>query len=126
MQDPPSTAELVAAVAEFLRDKAMPQLSGHVAYHARVAANVLDIVRRELEQGARGEADERARLQAMLGRDDTDLLALNRELCARIERGEATLDTPGLRDHLWRVTLDKVAVDQPGYSAFRREQGRRG
>lgn len=126
MQDPPSTAELVAAVAEFLRDKAMPQLSGHVAYHARVAANVLDIVRRELEQGERGEQAERLRLQALLDRDDADLVALNRELCARIERGEATLDTPGLRDHLWRVTLDKVAVDQPGYSAFGRERGRLG
>jgi hypothetical protein len=28
--------------------------------------------------------------------------------------------TPGLVPHLWRVTLDKLAVDQPGYESYRR------
>ena len=124
MQDPPSTAELVAAVAEFIRDKAMPQLSGHTAYHARVAANVLDIVRRELALREPAEDQERARLQALLGSRTDDLAALNQLLCDRIERGEVTLQTAGLREHLWRVTLDKVAVDQPGYSAYQREKDR--
>ena len=30
------------------------------------------------------------------------------------------LHTPGLVTHLWRVTLDKLAVDQPGYDSYRR------
>ncbi len=29
------------------------------------------------------------------------------------------LATPGLADHLWTVTLDKLAVDQPTYAAYR-------
>ena len=30
-------------------------------------------------------------------------------------------DTPGLLPHLWQTTLDKLAVDQPGYDSYRRE-----
>ena len=40
MQDQPSAIEILAAVADFLRQHAMPQLQGHTAFHARVAANV--------------------------------------------------------------------------------------
>ena len=28
-----------------------------------------------------------------------------------------------LVDHLWQTTLDKLAVDQPNYAAYRRERG---
>ena len=31
------------------------------------------------------------------------------------------LHTPGLAEHLWQTTLDKLAVDQPGYDSYRRE-----
>ena len=47
MQDKPSAEKLLAARA-FLNNTAMPQLSGHAAFHARVAGNVLDILAREL------------------------------------------------------------------------------
>ena len=119
MQDPPTTTELVTAVADFLRTEAMPRLTGRSAYLARVAANVLDIVGRELQQAPANDAAELERLRALLGRDG-GLFELNEELCARIERGELGLDSPGLFDHLWHVTMDKVAVDQPGYSGYRR------
>ena len=48
MQDQPTAASLVRAVAAFIRETALPQLDAHAAYHARVAANALDIVGREL------------------------------------------------------------------------------
>ena len=38
MYDPPSLAELVAVVREFIEQRAMPKLEGHTAFHARVAA----------------------------------------------------------------------------------------
>jgi len=84
-----------------------------------VAANALDIVKRELEIGPKAGEDELRRLKALLGKDGT-IDALNRELCAKIERGEITLDTPGLREHLWETTLTKLAIDQPKYSGYRR------
>ncbi|MEQ8325915.1 MAG: DUF6285 domain-containing protein [Parvibaculum sp.] len=119
MQDQPSAIELVEAVTEFIRNHAMPQLQGHAAFHARVAANALDIVKREMEIGPEAAAGELARLRALLARDGT-MEELNRELCVRIEKGELTLDTPGLKDHLWETTLTKVAIDQPKYSGYRR------
>ena len=48
------------------------------------------------------------------------LKGLNRELCARISSGELTLETEGLREHLWVTTLAKLAIDQPKYSGYRR------
>ena len=118
MQDPPTTIELVAAVADFLRTDAMPGLSGRSAYLARVAANVLDIVGRELQQAPANDTAELQRLRLLLGRDG-GLFELNEELCTRIERGELGLGSPGLFDHLWRVTMDKIEIDQPGYSGYR-------
>ncbi len=98
----------------------MPQLPGHAAYHARVAANALDIVRRQLQLAPAAEADELLRLRALLQRDGS-LAELNRLLCERIAAGEIGLHTPGLAGHLWQTTLDKLAVDQPGYDSYRRE-----
>jgi aminoglycoside phosphotransferase (APT) family kinase protein len=45
----PTASELVEAVREFLTDQVMPGTSGQLAFHARVAANALAIVGRELE-----------------------------------------------------------------------------
>src|SRR6516162_7111632 len=47
-----TASELLEAVREFLSGQVMPAFSGQVAFHARVAANVLGIVARELELGA--------------------------------------------------------------------------
>jgi hypothetical protein len=119
MQDQPSAAALVAAVAEFLRSKALPQLDAHAGYHARVAANALDIVARELTLGPEAAAAEQARLAALLGQDGT-LDELNRLLAAAIETGALDATTPGLANHLWTTTLDKLAIDQPSYAGYRR------
>jgi aminoglycoside phosphotransferase (APT) family kinase protein len=44
----PTAREMVEAVQEFLTDDVMPSTSGRLSYHARVAANMLAIVGREL------------------------------------------------------------------------------
>lgn len=119
MMDQPSMLELVSAVRDFLETRAMPELKGHTAFHARVAANALGIVARELELGTAASEAERARLTRLLGRDGS-LIELNRELCAKIRDGHIGLDTPGLADHLALTTCDKVAIDQPGYGGLKR------
>ncbi|WP_219217190.1 DUF6285 domain-containing protein [Variovorax boronicumulans] len=122
MQDRPSPTELLEAVAAFLREQVVPASSGALAFHARVAANALDIARRELlaEADTSQAAEERASLQALLGSTEPDLDALQRTLCRRIADGALDLATPGLADHLWRTTRAKLAVDQPGYGSYRR------
>jgi hypothetical protein len=119
MQDRPDPDELLAAVAAFLREQAMPQLHGQAAFHARVAANVIDIVRRQLRLAPAAGAAEHERLRALLGADGS-LEELNALLCARIGDGTIGLHTPGLVGHLRQVTLDKLAVDQPTYAGYRR------
>jgi hypothetical protein len=119
VHDRPSAAQLVAAVRDFLERTALPQLSGHSAFHARVAANALAIVERELALGAEQDAAERERLRALLG-NDGPLEAQNRALCREIRAGRIGLETPGLLEHLRATTLAKLAVDQPNYSGYRR------
>jgi len=47
----PTASELLDAVSEFLTGQVVPGTTGQLAFHARVAANVLGIVARELELG---------------------------------------------------------------------------
>lgn len=119
MHQRPDPADLLAAVAMYLREQALPQLPGHAAYLARVAANALDIVRRQLQQAPLAEAAETARLRVLL-QQDGPLQDLNQRLCERIAAGDIGLHTPGLAEHLWLTTLDTLAVDQPGYESYRR------
>ena len=57
---------------------------------------------------------------------DGTLIELNRALADRIARGEVDLQTPGLSEHLWQTTMDKLAVDQPNYASYKRELGKKG
>lgn len=59
----PLAAELVAAVAEFLETDVRAATSGQVNFHARVAANALRIVERELLDES--EAESRAALAGL-------------------------------------------------------------
>lgn len=117
MMDQPSARELVAAVREFIEKHAIPQLQGHTAFHARVAANALAIVGRELEQSGPANAQEHDRLKRLLGMEGS-LLELNRELCRRLRENSLAFDQTDLADHLVQTTLVKVAIDQPTYSGF--------
>jgi hypothetical protein len=119
MREQPTAAELLDIVAEFLRAEVLPALSGRTAFHARVAANVLDTVRRELALGPAALEGEAERLRALLGRGG-DGTELNRELCERIAAGDLDGAAPELLRHLWTTTLDTVAIDQPGYATYRR------
>jgi hypothetical protein len=49
MQQHPDITQLLQVVTDFLRAEIMPDLDGARSFHVRVAANALDIVRRELE-----------------------------------------------------------------------------
>jgi hypothetical protein len=119
MLDKPSGEQLVETVVRLLRDEVMPALDGALSFKVRVAANALELVKREIVSGSKADAEERTRLQGLLDRaDDTE--TLNRLLCTKIREGEFTLDTPGLAEHLWATTLAKVAIDQPTYASYRR------
>jgi len=124
MQDEPTPTELTKAVADFLRNEITPMISGHNAFKLRVAINALDLVTRQLALEQGGDVAEAARLTQLLDMQGS-LADLNRALADRIARGEADLQTPGLSDHLWQTTMDKLAVDQPNYASYKRELERK-
>jgi hypothetical protein len=119
MREQPSAVELIDAVAEFITRDLAPTLTGRLAFHARVAANVLAIVKRELTLGPDADRADAARLAALLGSEGTPA-AMTEELCRRIAAGEIAADDPALIEHLWATTLATLAVDQPGYATYRR------
>jgi uncharacterized protein DUF6285 len=122
MQDEPTPTELIKAVADFLRNEITPVIEGHNAFKLRVGINALDLVARQLALEPDSDAAEARRLSGLLGMQGS-LGELNRALADRIAKGEVDLRTPGLADHLWQTTMDKLAVDQPNYASYKRELG---
>ena len=122
MQDEPTPEELIKAVADFLRNEIAPVIKGHNAFKLRVGINALELVTRQLALEPDSDAAEAARLSKLLGMPGS-LGELNRALADRIANGEMDLQTPGLSDHLWQTTMDKLAVDQPNYASYKRELG---
>lgn len=125
MQDEPTPIELTKSVADFLRNDIAPLISGHQAFKLRVAINILDLVTRQLTLEEGSDAAEAERLRALLGMEGS-VTDLNRTLAERIAKGEVDLATPGLAEHLWQTTMDKLAVDQPNYASYKRELSRSG
>jgi hypothetical protein len=117
--DRPTADELLEAVEEFLREKVMPATEGQVSFHARVAANVVGAVRREISQSPAIERDQHARLLDLL-RHDGSLEDMNRELCEQIRDGQWDLNHKALLDHLRKVSIENLGVDNPRYSAFKK------
>jgi hypothetical protein len=118
--DQPHGADILAAVARLLRDTLMPRLPPDAVFQARVAANALDLVAREIRFGAIVEREALLRLRTLLGRDGS-LQELESELSLRIRNGELDLHSEGVAAHLWATTLAKMKIDQPNYASYRRE-----
>lgn len=97
----PTAAELVAAVAEFLETDVREGTSGAVNFHARVAANVLRTVEREL-------VDERPTPDLLGYADEGDL-------AAAIRRGDLDARASDVVPALRAVVLHRLAVSHPGY-----------
>jgi len=111
----PRADELVEAVAKWI-DSIRPNLPPRDAFLARVAANVLSVVRRELQLGPQADADAILRLSALLGQNG-DVKFLNALLCEKLRSGEMDAGTPGLLAALKANITDQIAIDQPNYSA---------
>jgi hypothetical protein len=109
----PRTEELVESVRLWI-DEIRPSLDPRNAFLARVAANALATVHRELTQGPAAEAEAVARMAEVLG-GAGDYAALNRRLCDGIRAGELTVETPGLLAALQVMARNQLGIDQPGY-----------
>ncbi len=127
MQDRPTYAELLAAVRRFLEADVVPRLEGPLKFHARVAANVVAIVEREMETEDEQLRAEAERLAGLLGAAETlapdrssrrdAIRRLTVDLCRRIRNGDA--DTGDWRTavlaHTRATVREKLAVANPKY-----------
>ncbi|MEX1103039.1 MAG: DUF6285 domain-containing protein [Dehalococcoidia bacterium] len=128
MQDRPNYDELLEAVASFLTNDVMPNTTGRINFHARVAANVVEMVRRELSTREQHLAEEWVGLDTLLGgesrpasmADLTERLhQRNADLAERIRGGfgDGGSERAALLAHLHRVTHDKLTVTNPAWAA---------
>ena len=104
----PTASELLEAVEEFLRDDVMPATSGRVSFHARVAANVVAIVAREMA-ATPGDAERREAQLAPLG------VSSEAELAAGIADGRFDGAADALHAALAAGVVAKLAVANPKY-----------
>lgn len=119
MQDEPSALAILENTIRHLREKALPALEGRAQFEMRVTISALDLVRREFSLKPASDAAELARLKALLNQEG-DLHALNQALADAIGAGRMDEETPGLMAHLRATAIEKLAVDQPSYAAYRR------
>ena len=115
-QDLPTAVELLEAVRVYLLEDALPALDGRAAFHARVAANVVAIVAREIALGPEADRAERARLLSLLAIPESDpgsLTELNRMLADRIRAGLLDDRREKLVAHLRATVRDKLRIANP-------------
>lgn len=120
MQDHPSP-ETIRNLADALLRESDPT-SPRAKFETRMATSALELVKRAAELQPGYDAKELIRLTALLDAKG-DLPALNRRLCQRIRDGSLTVSSPGLAAHLRATTMEKLAIDQPSYAAYRRALG---
>jgi hypothetical protein len=121
MQDRPTYDELLAAVEHFLDNEIVPNVAGSRGFHARVAANAIRIVRRELAGEDEQLAAEWDGLDAILGRETRPesrqeardaLLRRNQALCDLIRTG--AFDEAAVSRHVRATVAAKLKVSDPG------------
>lgn len=124
MQDRPTYDELLAAVEHFLDTEIVPNVPGSRGFHARVAANAIRIVRRELSSEEERLAAEWSGLDAVLGAAErpagreelrTALRERNEALSALIRSGDADDGETERKvfEHVQRTVRDKLTVSDP-------------
>lgn len=124
MQDRPTFDELLAAVENFLDTEIVPNVPGSRGFHARVAANAIRIVRRELGLEDEQLAAEWAGLDAILHATErpadraalrADLRSRNEALCALIRDGGADEGEAArsVYKHVRATVREKLRVTDP-------------
>lgn len=124
MQDRPTFDELLAAVEHFLDTEIVPNVPGSRGFHARVSANAIRIVRRELELEDAQLSAEWEGLDTLLGTQArpegrsglrSELRRRNEALCERIRAGETDerVFAAHVTAHVRSVVSDKLRVTNP-------------
>jgi len=122
--DLPRLDELVTSVRDYLRTEVMSATRGRTSFMARVAANSLDVVLRDLAVGETHRERQRDRLRGLVGRDG-DLEKLKWTLVEMLRDGSMDWRAHGLAEYLRESVVNQTAIDQPSYSGLKTAVNRR-
>ena len=111
MHQPPSAAQLLRTVAETLTAEAIPALTGPIQHRVRVAANIVEIVARELELGEATRQTERRLLMELAGHDDPAVVAH----LLRSGAADDPVEHDRIRDLLTEIARGDLAIAKPSY-----------
>lgn len=130
MQDRPNQQELIEAVAQFLTEEILPLTAENprLKFRTLIAANVLSIVVRELNESEPLLRAEWQRLARLFGQAQTEvpdhpfqlrqsIEDYNRELCSQIRAGRADSGewSERLVAHLQATVYEKLQIANPRF-----------
>ncbi len=120
MQDRPTAAELLGAIAELLEGALIGSIQGPLQHQVRVAGNLCRILEREAQLGGAQDAREVELLAGLLGvePEGRDARTLSQELVLRLDAGhDAQLERKAW-PALVEIVRGKLAIAKPGHDAY--------
>ena len=114
--DRPTSSELIKAVMDFLDTKIKDELPPHLAFKLRITNNVLGMVQREIDQGEQLSEEIIKVMSNIIKSDDLTI----KELSNLIKNGDLDLSDERLKDLLVLLSKNKIAVDNPNYSTYKK------
>ena len=114
--DKPSSVDLLVAVSHFLDTKIKSEVPAHLAFKLRIIENVLNIVSREIENGNELSDEVICQLQNLIESDTPSI----ETLALLIKDQKINLNDQDLKDLLVTLSKNKIAVDNPNYSTFKK------
>ena len=114
--DKPTSIDLLAAISHFLDTKIKSEVPPHLAFKLRIVENVLNIVIREIEKGDELSNEVINLLQGLIESETPSI----ETLALLIKDKKIDLEDQDLKDLLVTLSKNKIAVDNPNYSTFKK------
>ena len=114
--DRPTSSELIKAVMDFLDTKIKDELPPHLAFKLRITNNVLGMVQREIDHGETLYQEVYDAMQNLINSEELT----TENLSDLIKNGKIDLKNRDLEDLLVLLSKNKIAVDNPNYSTYKK------
>ena len=114
--DKPNSVDLLEAISHFLNTKIKSEVPAHLAFKLRIVDNVLNIVIREIEKGDELSNEVINLLQSLIESDTQSI----ETLASMIKDEKIDLEDQDLKDLLVTLSKNKITVDNPNYSTYKK------
>ena len=114
--DRPTSSELIKAVIDFLDTKIKDELPPHLAFKLRITNNVLGMIQREIDHGETLHQEVYDVMQNLINSEELS----TKSLSDLIKNGKIDLKDEDLKDLLVLLSKNKIAVDNPNYSTYKK------